>query len=147
MRTILILCLALLAGPAAAADWLLFCRTGSPVTALKPGEWACNRPTAIDNDTPALGVALCENHDILYHLDVNGDATASSATVAMRSCPTATADADACWIAENLTLDGNPATNTEAIFGYKALWIYGDLQNVGVIADPLISIACNLPRS
>ncbi len=147
MRNVILALGLLLATPVGAADWLLFCRANNPVTALKPGEWACNQPTSINNDSPSLGLALCENASVRYFTDRNGDATASSATVSIRSCPSETADADACWILENIALDGVASTNTEAIYGFDAEWIYADMLNVGTINDPQINIRCSLPRS
>ena len=143
---LLILGALLLAMPAAGADWLKFGRAGAVVTGLQPGEWASNRPAANTADTLTLAVGSCFHVDILHHLDVNGDATASSTTIKMRSCPTASADADACWVIENVTLNGAPATDTEGLGRIPALYIYGDLQADGTINDPQLTVICRGPR-
>jgi hypothetical protein len=88
---------------------------------------------------------MCENFDILHHLDRNADATASSTTLKVMSCPNSTASTNSCWAIENTTLDGDETANTEAIYGAAALWIYLDLQNDGVIADPQVTVICNGP--
>jgi len=125
---------------ALATGWTKSCRSSDVVTGLAIGQFACNDP---DGDTPALNVANCENFDVFYFVDLNGDATASTNTVQIRSCPSSTADADACWPIQNVTMTG--ATPAEAIYGAAAIWIYGDF-NAAINNDPRVLIKCNGPH-
>ena len=145
---------ALAALPAHSADWLKNCQTTSAANAqtLQPGSFACTIPTsATDNSDGYLDVSACENIDILYWDDVDGDTTAGGGTGIMRSCPTtglSTAAAgvgeSACWAIENLTLDGNPATNTEAIYGVAANWIFWEQTAYATTTEPIrVMVRCN----
>jgi hypothetical protein len=148
-RWILVAALLLLAAPAQAGNWLRFCRTTNPTTGILPGEWACYLPSSNSDDSALLATQLCENMDIRYYPDANGDGTASTAFPTVRSCPgtATTGSTAACWITENLIFDGNPATNTEAIYGVQANSIYEDMPAAGTAADPEIDVHCSLPRS
>jgi len=152
----LILLLALLvAAPAWGADWLKFGRATQSVTALDSRSgvtWASTSPGS-DVNSPMLNVSQCENIDILYWLDVD-DGGASANTMRVYACSAATDASGAaptasgfdptgfCWIIENTTLDGDPATNTEAIYGAAAIWIYADVVSF-VAVTPLLAVSCN----
>lgn len=140
--------------PATASDWLKNCQTTASANAqsLTPGQFACYIPaSATDNSDGMLGVSSCENIDLLWYDDVDGDTTAAGATAVIDSCPdsglsTANGGAGeaACWAIENLTLDGNPATNTEAIYGVAANWIFVEMVAYATVTEPArLIVRCN----
>jgi len=131
--------------PAGAANWLKSGQSpGSATQSLFVGSWASNAPTAETDDSGILGVSNCENVDVLFFDDSDGDGTASGINGVVRSCPSASADAQGCWAVENLTLDGDPATNTEAIYGFAANWIYIDYGGAETDdASTLVIVRCN----
>lgn len=145
--------LAALAGPAHAADWLKGCQgAGQHNLSLQPGSSACLIPTSATDDSGILAVSGCENIDILYWDDVDGDGVAGGGTVQARSCPMSGAlltasdavqDA-ACFAMENLTFDGNPATNTEAIYGIAANRIKITVTAYATPTEPIqVEVRCN----
>jgi hypothetical protein len=101
-----------------------------------------------------LYVGDCENIDVIFAQDLS-QAGASTSTVNIYSCnsPTdASADgptdagwsaADTCFILENVLLDGIVATNTEAIYGAAATWIYADTVTFGAADTPRTIVRCN----
>lgn len=144
----------LVAPVANSANWLKNCQTTSSAAAqsLSPGGFACNIPTtATDNSSGYLDVSACENIDILYWDDVDGDTTVGGGTGIMRSCPNtglSTANGgvgeSACWAIENLTLDGNPGTNTEAIYGVAANWVFWEQTAYATPTEPIrVMVRCN----
>lgn len=144
---------AFVALPAHSANWLRGCQgTGQDNSALQPGSFACAIPTSSSDDTGILATSSCENIDILYFDDVDGDGVAGGGTVQVRSCPVdddllTAADAvqdAACWVMENLTLDGNPATNTEAIYGIATNRLKVTITAYATTAEPIqVEVRCN----
>lgn len=131
------------------ASWIRGCQPtgGVATTYIDVGQWACNSPTSSTDDSGILGITSCENVDALFWSDVDGDAVASGATVQVRSCPTAVADPEACWIVENVTLDGLSATNTEAIYGFAGSYIYMDVTAYATPTEAVqLAIRCNGER-
>lgn len=137
-----------------AANWLKNCQATASAAAqsIAPGSFACNIPTtATDNSSGYLDVSGCENIDIYFWDDVEGDAVAGGGTGRMRNCPNvglSTADGGvgeaACWVIENLTFDGNPATNTEAIYGVAANWIFWEQVAYTTTTEPIrVIVRCN----
>jgi hypothetical protein len=144
------------APPAQSANWLKNCQTtaSAPSQSLSPGQYACNVPTsATDNSSGLLSVDGCENIDIFFYPDFDGDAVASGGTGQMRNCPTtgiSTANGgageNACWVMENLLFDGVPATNSEAIYGIAANWIFWEQVAYTVTTEPIrVIVRCNGP--
>lgn len=141
---------------ASAANWLKNCQATASAASqsLSPGQSACNVPTtATDNSSGLLSVDGCENIDLLFFPDFDGDAVASGATGQFRSCPTtglSTANGGvgeaACWVIENVLFDGNPATNTEAIYGVAANWIFWEQVAYATPTEPIrVVVRCNGP--
>lgn len=136
--------LLLFAVPAGAASWLKSCAAGAVTTGLQLGSFACNIPTSATDDSGILSVGACENIDIFFYDDTDGDGTLGDAEAIMRNCPSASADAQGCWAIENVTLDGDAATGTEAIYGAAAVWIYLDVTAYATTAEPVAAIVrCN----
>lgn len=133
---------ALSATRARAADWLENCGT-RVVSSLTPRNSACYSAASTNDDSGVLTVRDCENVDVLYFTDTDGNGTASTLTVALRSCPGTTADPDACWIVEGLTLTGSAPA--EAIYGLGAERVYADVSATGTVADPTLIVRCNGP--
>ena len=144
-RVLILAALLLLPATATAADWLKRCDATEATTWLQTGDWACYQPASKNDDSVAINVAACENLDILYHLDIDADGTASSTTVNVMSCPNSTASTNSCFVLQDWTLDGDETTHTEAIYGAAALWIYLDFQNDGTINDPQVTLLCRGP--
>jgi len=151
----IIIALLVLAWPAAAADWLKFGRATQVTTALDARSgvtWASTSSSAGEN-SPMLNVSQCENIDILFYEDMD-DGGGSANTVKVYSCGAAEDGsgvgptnagfnpAGFCWAIENTTLDGNETTNTEAIYGAAAEWIYADII-AWVDVTPLLVVRCN----
>lgn len=152
---LLILGVLLLASPAVAADWLKFGSTTQVVTGLdsRTGTmWASTSPAA-DENSPMLNVSQCENIDIFFFEDMD-DGGASKNEMKVYSCGAAVDGsgvgptnagfnpAGVCWVIENVTLDGDESTNTEAIYGAAAVWIYADVST-WVAVTPLLIVHCN----
>jgi hypothetical protein len=143
--------------PASASDWLKNCQTtgGANSHSLLPGGFACYIPSgaigATDNSDGMLDVSSCENIDLLWFDDVEGDGVVAGATAVISSCPTSdlsTANGGvgeaACWAIENVTLDGVPGTNTEAIYGVAANWIFVEMVAYATVAEPArLLVRCN----
>jgi hypothetical protein len=99
-----------------------------------------------------LYVGDCENFSVRWYPVLVGAAD-DSATAVIYSCGSnqdasgddpydATFSATGlCWSIENLTLDGDSSTNTEAIYGADSEWIYADF---GSITDdtPRLIVKC-----
>ena len=146
---------ALLPTPADAANWLKGCQgTGQDNLSIGPGSFACLVPTSATDDSGILSVDSCENIDIFYWDDADGDGVAGGGTVQARSCPTTDAlrtDTDtvqdaACFIMENLTLDGVPSTNTEAIYGIAANRMKITVTAYATTSEPIrVEVRCNGP--
>ena len=145
---------ALVAPAARGANWLKNCQAtaGAASQSIGPGSFACNIPTtATDNSSGLLDVSGCENIDILFSPDVDGDAVASGGPGIMRSCPAsglATANGGvgeaACWAMEGLTFDGVPTTNSEAIYGIAANWIFWEQIAYTTVTEPIrVIVRCN----
>jgi hypothetical protein len=93
-------------------------------------------------------VSSCENFDVFFYDDVDGDAVSGDATVIIRNCPTPTADTDGCWAIENLTLNGDPAVNTEAIYGAAGTWIFVEVVTYATLTEPIrVIVRCNGPAN
>jgi hypothetical protein len=141
-------------------DWRKGCQTNMNTSNVALGGWVCANfgdSTTLNGESKMLSVSSCDNIDVLVFPDRDGSAN-DAATFQVYSCgnptdasgddpPDATWSATGiCWIAENLTLDGDPATNTEAIYGLAAEWIY--ILAAGIDAspntdDPLVIVRCN----
>jgi len=155
-RLALLVLVALLVGSAAqASTWRKACQdTGAEATAhsLNQGDMACSTlldaTGAAGEDTGRLVVNSCENIDILFFPDFDSDAAASGATIQVRSCaPGAVLGTDGCWAMENLTLDGVPSTNTEAIYGIAASDLFVDVIAYATPTEPVrVVVRCNGPR-
>jgi hypothetical protein len=146
----------LLAIPAQAANWQKGCQSFSNVSSLQPGSFACNDLVA-DAETPMLSVSGCENIDVLYFKDLDAGG-AGNTTINVYSCGSPTdgngaGPTDAgwdgtgvCWIIENETLDGNPVSSDEAIYGAAAEWIYIN-PAIWDSATPRVIVRCNGPSN
>jgi hypothetical protein len=136
-RTIISLALLFAANASFAAGWRTSCRAGDVTTGLAIGQFACQDP---DADSPALNIASCENVDIFYWTDRNADGTASTNTVAVRSCASSTTSGTACWPIQNVTLTG--VYPNDAIYGASGIWVYADFD-AAINNDPRLIIHCN----
>jgi hypothetical protein len=102
-----------------------------------------------------LYVEECDYVDIFFERDYGSDG-ATTSTVYVYSCvypvdadgdtpeegSTTFTAADGCFIVENVLLDGDPSTNTEAIYGLGAVWIYTDIQTYGASDAPRTLVRC-----
>lgn len=145
---------ALMAPASHSANWLKNCQTTSSAASqsLAPGDFACNIPTtATDNSSGTLDVSSCENIDIFFWDDVDGDGNLGGGTGLMRSCPTVGLSTlnggvgeSACWDIEAMTFDGVAATDTEAIYGVAANWIFWEQTAYAAVAEPIrVMVRCN----
>jgi hypothetical protein len=134
---------------AGAGSWLKNCRSGATTTALQIGDAACYQPASNSDDSVLINVDACENFSLRWFLDRNGDTTASTVTPTVRSCPMglAAANSNACWILQNVTFDGSPATGNEAVYGGDAWTVYVDMPGSGTIADPQMDLKCGGPKN
>jgi hypothetical protein len=153
MYKVLILIMGVLLGfptTSLAASWLKNGQAGSVTQNVSPGGFVTNTP-ALDTEanSPVLFTGSCENIDILYFVDTDGDGTDNTVTVGIRSCPSAAAgdavgDSDMCWLIENVTLTG--AYPTDAIYGAAAGWIFVDTGGTdigGQEAQQELIVRCN----
>lgn len=153
MRWILATSLLLLALPASADEWFKDCRlgTGAASTQVQSGSEVCAQLDA-DENTPMLFVRGCDNIDLIWFSDITGGGGANTGRFYACAQPTdASGDgptdgtwtqADRCFLIENLTLDGDSSTNTEAILGYAATWIYADVASYDA-GTALAMVRCN----
>jgi hypothetical protein len=96
-RLALILCVGALVAPvdalavtAQTGNWLRFCQSGQIAKNLVGGAMACYTPaagSATDAASPVLDVTACENVDIFYYADWDGDGTTCTVTYAIENCP------------------------------------------------------------
>lgn len=124
-----------IAGIVHAGNWLRNCdstqvmASGDP---LNPGQMACYKPTTINDDSVLIDLDLCENADVFYLDNADGDSTVSTTTANLRICGKDQAATSAgCFAIENVTLDGDETTDTEAIYGFAGTSVYLDLLNDG----------------
>lgn len=108
---------------------------------------AANRSLCYDDsatdDSPILGTDACDNYDVFFDPDMGG--TSTGATVQIMVCPGAgTPAAGDCYAAQNVTLDGDVSTNTDAIFGMAGgapIYVHPTANPTG---DPFrVRIHCN----
>lgn len=128
--------------PALAQSWTKACQSGLTTGNANPqGSFYCYDLSGT-NDSPVLNVHACENFDVLFEPDFGG--AGATATVRIYNLATPTASTAAGWIIENLTLDGDPATNTEAIYGAAGVWIFVDVVlGPGGGEDARVIVHCN----
>ena len=151
----------------ASVGWQKSCQTGDrhEVTHVPPGTFVCFDPLAklggLDADntdnSPMISVTQCENIDILFFDDIVGS-PADANTALAYTCGNPT-DPDGngpntaaftaaevtgiCNIIENVTLDGVEATDTEAIYGVAAEWIFVDPTGTWTGDMGRIIVRCN----
>ena len=92
-------------------------------------------------DSPILSVGACDHLDALVFNMTDG--TTDDVALQIRSCPTATASSTTCWAVENVTLNGDASSDTEAIYGFPAMWIYVDMITNTNSDDVRVAIRCN----
>lgn len=157
MRSLLIVLAVLLVPTWAWAgdrDWERGCNASRVTTAVSTGAFVC-ATAATSTNTPMLNTATCENMDVLFFPDTGGaDADAAVADVYIcgsRTDASGDGPQDAgwsptgiCWLLENVQLDGNPATNTEAVYGAAAVDLYVDFSGI-TTDDPRVIVRCNNP--
>ena len=138
---------------ALAANWLKNDVAGTSVRNVSVGGFVTNVPVSATDNSPPLFVGGCENFDALYFRDPDGDTDNTTITLTVEACASdiaddtsATVDEQSCWPIENLTLDGIVTTNTEAIYGASAVWIYVNAAGVNDTAFGQLIIKCNGPR-
>ena len=84
-----------------------------------------------------LDLIVCENVDFVFLPDMASTAQVGTVQIKMCAAPKGTA-ANVCpTVMVNVTLDGKPATATDAIYGAGAVWI---------IADPVTDPGGDLSR-
>jgi len=122
MRTILLVLCLLLPMPAFSASWLKHCRAGDVTTAINPGEYICNDPTANDDDTPILAIGGCPETEWFLHTDKDGDATLCTVDWTLQTCPpgaqdlSATARDNACANSTNVLSGNDSEPNLAGLF-------------------------------
>lgn len=133
--------------PTVSLAWEKSC-SGTDVTTLQlnPGGYACyDLDTTSTTDSGTLDVSQCENIDIFWNSIITANTFTN--TVIARNCFTqGTRNANMCWAIENLTLTGNPADNTEAIYGASAVWLYADVQAHAASGTARMLVKCNGPK-
>lgn len=160
LRTLLIgVGLLMLASPVHGANWLRACQGTTSATSnkanLSPGSFACTRPTAADEESGLAWGGACENSDIMYFSDKDGDGTDSGSGVEVYNCPSELGGANtivsatviaACQQVTTTTLTG--VAPAEAIYGAKLGWFYvtTDSTAAGANGDDMeIQVWCNGP--
>jgi hypothetical protein len=146
----------LLASPSLGANWLKNCQGTSSSTAntinLAPGGFACTRPTTETENSGTAFAGACENVDVIFFADYDGDGTDTTITATVENCGSknagdSTPDTDMCHTVEGVTLTG--ANPTEAINGAKLGWFYinaGGTTPTGSDDDDVeIQVWCNGP--
>ena len=146
-------------------DWYAGCQIASGTTTsnIAQGGFVCANfgdSSTLNGESKMLSVTMCDNYDVLFFPDRDGAADdVVTANVYVCGNPTDASGDDPpdagwsatglCWVLENVTLDGEPATNTEAIYGAAGEWIY--INMIGIDAspdsdDPLVIVRCNPPK-
>ena len=136
----------------ASADWLKGCQTGREtfVTSLSgTGKIACHIPDPTQGaviDPHVLQVTDCDNVDVFYYPDADGDGADSAGTVDIYTCPSTvfTITVEATLEAACQPLDGGTqltAVNTEAM-GIGAGFLWFDVE--GIDDDAELQAVCNV---
>jgi hypothetical protein len=158
-------------GQAIGEDWHKGCQTGmfSRASSVPLGGFVCasfgldtaNRTPAsatVNDESQMISVSQCDNFDVLFFPDKDGAADDAGVTMQIYSCAAPTdASGDSppdagwsatglCWLLQNATLDGDPSTDTEAIYGAAAEWIFALAANV-VDDEPVVILRCNPPEN
>lgn len=137
-----VLASALLAAPSLGASWEN-CVTGAVQNSLGPGKALCVDLADGDLDSDILFIDMCSSATVLYEPDTSG--AGATTTVQIRSCLVGTVSTNCCFAVENATLDGNPATHTEALYDVRGLMIYVDGTSNPGAETPRVLVKCDGP--
>lgn len=131
-----------LADAASAQVWERDCQDNRLVDSIQSRSFACYDFTGT-TDSGFLFLDCEDNADVLFWSDTA--AAGGVATVRLMSCGSHTPlNGNNCFIVENVTLDGLPATNTEAIYGFQAKWVWIDVIVGAAAGDtPRVLVTCN----
>lgn len=141
------------------AEWQLGCQSGTGFqrnSIGNGGSFVCHDPSAATDAPEILGIASCENVDVFFYDDLDGDGTASAGTHDVYTCPQGNGDdgdgdgsADLNTDAERRLgcqpLNGGTtlsSTNTE-VFGMSGAWMWVD--SAGATNDGRIIVRCAQP--
>jgi hypothetical protein len=91
-----------------------------------------------------LQIDQCENFSFRFFPDIDGVETNGTITVLICGDDAVANVPNACFVLENVTLDGDPSTNTEAVYGADATWAIVDIGAAcGATANCRVEFACN----
>lgn len=94
--------------------------------------------------SPMLEISQCENYSFRFFPDIDGVETNGTITVLICGDDLVANVPNACFILENVTLDGDPATNTEAVYGGDGTWAIVKIGAAcGATANCRVEFACN----
>ena len=92
-------------------------------------------------NTSMLNIRQCENFSVAFTPDFDGADTL--ARVQFNVCLDDT-NVLSCYILENVTLDGNPANNSEVVYGADGTWAYAKITVEATAgANARIEFRCN----
>lgn len=146
-RLLLLTALLLFAFPALAADNWQDCsadhEAGREITSplLQPAPMG---PSSLCYDTDGtanssvVNVASCDHVDVLLF-----NLTDGSTDVGAQYMNCGTTAGTNCWVTENVTLDGDPATDTEAIYGVGSQYGYINVTVNTTTDDLRVLVRCN----
>ena len=87
-RYILMVLAGLLLATPAIADWVGCTNSSRSIAALSgTGRTACHDPASADDDPSILNTENCDQVDVFWYDDINGDGTASAGSAALYTCP------------------------------------------------------------
>jgi len=135
MRHLLVILAFLLAGPALATDDIWTQSPGGTLGCKLPKDDVCYLDTSTTGATPIIVTVGCREISASWVANITDDTLFANVAGVYRffggvsTNTTADANDDAALLTENLSLDGNPATNTETIYGFDASAVYFRVTN------------------
>lgn len=154
MRLLLLAALLLFAAPAFADGQWQPCSTGhlqGPAIQITPGQSPALRPSPQGPSALCWDTNATDNSGIIVtsacdHVDAwvfnMTDGTTDDIAAQIHVCPSQT-DTSNCIVAENLTLNGNPSTNTESIQGLGAEYVRISVETNTFPDDIRVHLRCN----
>jgi hypothetical protein len=141
-----------LIGWSAEMGWLKFCRSGSAITGLSPGVWACALPTTNGDYSTVLSVGGCENFDVTISPDRTGDGTPdTSLTYALKHCPADGTTLDTMSKRDNACVAFSPGgthTASGETLGAGGVYFYVKMGGTFTAdSDPQITVRCSQPSN
>ena len=101
--------------------------------------------TGVGTDySPMLSIRQCENYSVKFFPDIDGVETNGTVTALICGDDLVANVPNACFILENVTLDGDSSTNKEAVYGADGTWLIIDIVVAcGATANCRVEFACN----